>query len=307
MGSSDADWSLMVHGGAGSLDLPADGAAAARFRAAIGRVLDHGRAMLGDGADAIDVVVECAVLLEDDPLFNAGRGSVLNAAGRVEMDAAVMDGRDLAAGAVAAVANLANPIRLALRVMRDTDHVLLVGEGAMRFADECGFDRVDDARFLLPERVAQLERVRAGAGPVGDQGASPQGTIGAVARDRHRNLAAATSTGGMVNKRIGRVGDSPIVGAGVYADNISCAVSATGHGEHLMRCVLAKTIADCIEWQGMDAAQATRAAMARLRRRLNGEGGAIVIDAQGNCASGYTTRHMVHGWIAHGGDSVIRF
>ncbi len=310
MKQADRGYSLMIHGGAGALEELQDPGKAARYREAVSQMLERGRRMLADGAQAVEVVESCGVWLEDDPLFNAGHGSVLNEAGGVEMDAAIMDGRNLAAGAVAGVHHIANPIRVARRVM-DTAEVMLIGEGAMRFADQCGFPRVAGDYFLLPERVAQLEQARRGddvsAQAIGDDSpGAPLGTIGAVAWDRFGCLAAATSTGGMVNKRVGRVGDSPIVGAGVYADNESCAVSATGYGEDFIRTVLARTIAGYIELGGMDAQAATRAGIAYLRRRVNGRGGVIVIDRDGGCASGYTTPHMIHGWIEHAGAPVVR-
>lgn len=304
-------YSLMIHGGAGALAELQDPARAARYRDSIRRILGHGRRMLTDGAAALDTVEACAALLEDDPLFNAGRGSVLNEVGAVEMDAAIMNGADLAAGAVAAVHHIANPVRLARRLMA-TGHVMLVGEGAMRFADECGVERLGDAAFLLPERAAQLERARARGAATLDHAGGPGGgndrfgTVGAVARDLEGNLAAATSTGGMVNKPVGRVGDSPIVGAGVFADNASCAVSATGHGEDVIRTVLARTIAALVEYQGMDAAGATRAGIDLLRRRVNGRGAVIVIDREGRCAEGFTTPNMVRGRIEHAGPPVIQ-
>lgn len=311
MSEAGNDYSLMVHGGAGALGALEDPTLAAPYRAGIRTVLEHGRTMLARGEAALQVVEACAALLEDDPLFNAGRGSVLNEAGGVEMDAAIMDGSDLAAGAVAGVHNIANPIHLARLVMDTTTHVLLAGEGAMRLAAQCGVATVPDAYFLLPERLEQLARARANQATMldhaDDRDAQKHGTIGAVARDIRGNLAAATSTGGMVNKRMGRVGDSPIIGAGLYADNETCAVSATGYGEDFMRSVLAKTIADHIELCGIGAEAAVRAGMGYLTRRLNGRGGVIVIDRDGDCASEFTTRHMLRGWIAHAGDSVIPF
>ena len=314
MNNAGGGYSLMVHGGAGALDELNDRPKALAYREAISKVLAHGRGMLTDGAAALDVVTACAVLLENDPLFNAGRGSVLNEAGQVEMDAALMNGRDLAAGAVAGVRNVANPVELARRVMSETPHVMLVGEGAMRLVDQCGMTRVGDEYFQLPERMAQLELARRTKTITLDHVAQPPvvdpdklGTIGAVARDVRGDLAAATSTGGMVNKRVGRVGDSPIIGAGVYADNAGCAVSATGYGEDFMRSVLAKRIADLVELQGMTAEQATRAGIDYFRLRVQGRGGVIVIDREGNCASGFTTPHMIHGWIAHAGEAVVRF
>lgn len=303
-------FSLMVHGGAGEIDIAGDPARAETLHAGLAQVLHAGRTMLAADAPAVDVVEHCAAMLEDDPLFNAGRGSVLNALGTVEMDAAIMDGRDLAAGAVAAVSRIANPIRLARRVMADASHVLLVADGAMRFAERCGLPLQPDDYFLLPERVAQLEQARARGQttldhtPAADTG--KLGTIGAIARDRRGNLAAATSTGGVVNKHPGRVGDSPIIGAGVYADNRTCAVSATGAGEDLIRNVIAKTVADLIDLAGMDGPAASCAAITRLAETVAGRGGLIVIDHAGRCAAAATTTHLIHGWVEHAAPPITR-
>jgi beta-aspartyl-peptidase (threonine type) len=307
-------YSLMVHGGAGSLDNIRDEATAARYLDSIRCVLQAGGRLLRDGAPALQVVESCAALLEDDPLFNAGRGSVLNEDGRIEMDAAIMDGRDLSAGAVAAVQGIVNPVRLARRVLEESEHVLLIAEGALRFAARCGMECVGQDWFLTADRVEQYERVRRLRKMVLDHDAGPDGaddhkygTIGAIARDVQGNLAAATSTGGIVNKLMGRVGDSPLIGAGVYADNETCAVSATGFGEDFMRTVLAKTISDYVLMQGLDAVAASAAGIRYLTRKLDGRGGVIVIDGNGRCASGFTTRRMIHGWIERGGEPVCRF
>jgi len=222
-----------------------------------------------------------------------------------------MDGRDLTAGAVAAVDGIANPVSLARRVLGGSGHVLLVAEGAMQFADACGMQRVANDYFYTPARIEQFRRLlhpASGDDTAGEGASDPEcGTIGAVARDLCGNLAAATSSGGIVGKRVGRVGDSPVIGAGVYADNQTCAVSATGCGEDFMRAVLAKTIADFIFMKGMDASRATTAGIEYLVRKVNGRGGAIVIDSHGNCAAGFTTSRMVHGWIEDGGASGCRF
>lgn len=304
----------MVHGGAGALDNVKDEKTAVRYLESIRNTLEHGRQVLELGGSALQAVEACASLLEDDPIFNAGCGSVLNEDGKVEMDAAIMDGRNLSAGAVAAVDNIANPVQLARFVMSNSEHVMLIGDGAMRFADHCGMVRVPENYFYTPDRVAQLERARLKHKLMLDHDELEEdsedqkyGTIGAIARDLHGNLAAATSTGGIVNKRLGRVGDSPVVGAGVYADNSTCAVSATGYGEDFMRTVLAKTISDFVEMQGMNAEQATQAGIDYLTRKVNGRGGVIVIDKDGNCASGFTTKKMVHGWIEHGKETMVRF
>ena len=312
--SANPNFSLMVHGGAGALDNVKDAKTAVRYLDSIRRTLEFGRDMLELGASALQTVEACASMLEDDPVFNAGCGSVLNEHGKVEMDAAIMDGRDLQAGAVAAVQNIGNPIQLARLVMSESEHVMLIAEGAMRFADHCGVKRVPDSYFFTPDRIAQLEKARLRHKMMLDHDDSEAdsedqkyGTIGAVAYDLHGDLAAATSTGGIVNKRMGRVGDSPIVGAGVYADNETCAVSATGYGEEFMRSVIAKTIADFVYMQDMDAEQATQAGIEYLTRKVSGRGGVIVIDRNGRCASGFTTKKMIHGWIERGGEPIAGF
>lgn len=304
----------MVHGGAGALDNVKDEKTAVRYLDSIRGVLEHGREVMTLGGSALQCVEACASLLEDDPVFNAGCGSVLNEHGHVEMDAAIMDGRYLAAGAVAAVENIANPIQLARYVMTESEHVMLIADGAMRFADHCGIERVTEDYFYTPDRLEQLQQARLKDKMMLDHDDSQEnsedqkyGTIGAIAMDPQGNLAAATSTGGIVNKRMGRVGDSPIVGAGVYADNETCAVSATGYGEDFMRTVIAKTISDFIFMKGYSAEQATEAGIEYLSRKVKGRGGVIVIDQQGKCASGFTTKKMIHGWIEHGGEAYCRF
>lgn len=308
------NYSLMVHGGAGALDNVKDDRTAVRYLEALRRILEHGREVMKLGGSALQAVEACAALLEDDPVFNAGCGSVLNENGKVEMDAAIMDGRDLTAGAVAAVNNIANPVQLARLVMTESEHVMLISDGAMHFAEHCGITPAPEKYFYTPDRVAQLEEARRRHKIMldhddADEDSEDQkyGTIGAIARDQQGNLAAATSTGGIVNKRMGRIGDSPIVGAGLYADNETCAVSATGYGEEFMRSVISKTISDFIYMKGMNAEEATKAGIEYLTRKVKGRGGVIVIDKDGNCASGLTTKKMVHGWIEQGGKTVVRF
>ncbi len=307
-------YSLMVHGGAGALDNVKDNKTALRYLESLRRILEHGREILTLGGSALQAAETCASLLEDDPVFNAGCGSVLNEDGKVEMDAAIMDGRDLSAGSIAGIGNIANPIQLARLVMTESEHVMLIGEGAMQFAEHCGVKRTPDHYFFTEDRIAQLKEARLKNRIMLDHDSDEEdsedqkyGTIGAIAYDMNGNLAAATSTGGIVNKRAGRVGDSPIVGSGVFADNETCAVSTTGFGEDFMRTVLAKTISDSLEMLGGDAHSAAKYGVEYLRRKVKGRGGFIVIDNQGNCASDFTTKKMIHGWIEKGGEATVRF
>jgi beta-aspartyl-peptidase (threonine type) len=307
-------FSLMVHGGAGALDNVKDTKTALRYLQSIRGVLEHGRDILRLGGGALETVEACASLLEDDPIFNAGCGSVLNENGKVEMDAAIMDGATLSAGAVAAISNIANPVQLARLVMAESEHVMLINEGAMHFAAHCSVQLTPDHYFFTPDRIAQLEQAKLKHRIMLDHDSDEMdsedqkyGTVGAVALDLAGNLAAATSTGGIVNKRMGRIGDSPIIGAGVFADNETCAVSTTGFGEDFMRTVLAKTISDVMEMRGGDARRALDYGIDYLRRKVNGRGGAIVVDKYGNCAADFTTKKMIHGWIEKGGESNASF
>jgi len=297
------NYSLMIHGGAGaSRDL--DGAATdLGYRAALGRVIEAGRGMLAAGAPALDVVEHCVALLEDDPLFNAGHGSVLSADALVEMDAALVDGRDLRAGAVGALRGIANPVRVARQVLDDARCVLLVGGGAARFAAERGFRRLGDEHFVTPLRLAQWWAWRDRGAPDAD-GAErgPTGTVGAVALDRDGHLAAATSTGGRTGKPAGRVGDSAVVGAGLYADDASCALSCTGRGEDFVRTVLAKAVAERVRLLGLTAEAAADAGMTELAR-VGGSGGFILVDRTGACVARFNTERMLHAWIERGGEA----
>jgi L-asparaginase / beta-aspartyl-peptidase len=300
-------YSLMIHGGAGALEDLQHEASEAEFTQSITTILERGRDRLQQGDNAIDVVEYCVTQLEDDRLYNAGKGSVLNAEGKVEMDAALMNGRDLSAGAVACVRNIKNPIALARRVLERGEHVLLMGDGAIEFAKLCEIETYPDDYFITEARIKQLAEAQiAGRMTLDHERIKPSGklgTVGAVARDLDANLAAATSTGGLVNKRWGRVGDTPIVGAGVFADNETIAVSATGYGEQFLRTVLAKTISDFVQFRGMDAAGATKAGIEYLVAKVNGEGGVIAIDNAGRCAAAQSTSGLIRGWIELGGES----
>ena len=308
-------YSIMVHGGAGDFGNLKSDKNRVRCLESIRSVLEHGRCILQSGGSALETVEQCTSLLEDDPVFNAGAGSVLNEAGKVEMDAAIMCGATLKAGAVSGITNIANPVQLARVVLAESDHVLLISAGAQRFADHWNFELMPDSYFLTPQRLAEWEQARSGqrGGSIGvdaetsaSGGEEKYGTVGVVARDRLGNLAAATSTGGIANKSFGRVGDSPILGAGVYADNETCAVSCSGVGEDFMRTVLAKTLSDIIQFKALDGLAAAREGIDYLLRKVKGRGGFILIDNQGRCASAFTTKKMIHGWIELGGETVCQ-
>lgn len=304
------NYSLIIHGGAGALEDLKYEAGESEFKTSILEILEAGRQRLEQGDPALDVVEFCVNLLEDNPLYNAGRGSVLNANGQVEMDAALMNGSDLRAGAVTCVKNIKNPISLARQVLEQGDHVMLAGEGALEFAKFCDAPLCPDDYFITAARLKQLEEAKAAGRMTLDheriKPAQKLGTVGAVARDCHGNLAAATSTGGLVNKRWGRVGDTPVVGAGVFADNETCGVSATGYGEQFLRTVLSKTVSDYVYFKGMDAAGAAKAGIEYLVSKVNGEGGVIVIDNAGKCAAAQSTSGLIHGWIELGGEATCK-
>ncbi|MEM6252049.1 MAG: isoaspartyl peptidase/L-asparaginase family protein [Cyanobacteria bacterium P01_D01_bin.156] len=305
-----SDFSLIIHGGAGALEQIKREGNEADFIASMHRILESGRHILAEGGSALDAVEHCAALLEDDPLYNAGRGSVLNEYGEVEMDAAIMDGKTFDAGAVAGITSIKNPTRLARQVLEKSEHVMLIGKGAREFAKFCGLPRMTNDYFVIDTRVRQWREAQKMGGMMLDhEAAKPSqkyGTIGAAARDIQGNLAAATSTGGIVNKRWGRVGDSPIVGAGVFADNDTCAVSATGYGEQFQRTVLSKMIADFVYFQDLDAQAAATAGIEYLKQKVQGLGGVIVVDRAGKCAAGHSTSGMIYGWIENGGETICK-
>lgn len=289
-----SSFSLIIHGGAGDIRAPE------RYQSSLRHVLEAGAGLLESGSSALDVVAYCVMLLENDPLYNAGRGSVLNADGAVACDASIMDGRTLNAGAVAGVCGVRNPVQLARAVMEKSGHVLLIGEGAERFAREQGAAFEDADYFVIETRIAQLARAKKKMEVALDHSGAREfklGTVGAAARDRYGDLAAATSTGGVVNQRAGRVGDSPIIGAGTFADNASCAISCTGVGEHFIRASLARTAALFVEYRGMRAQEAADEAMRYLVAKVQGYGGLIIVDAAGACARAHSTPGMLTAMI----------
>lgn len=295
---------LVIHGGAGTLSPEQMTPAIERdLRAGLQRSLEAGRAILKSGGSSLDAVAAAVRVLEDDPLFNAGRGAVFTSAGTHEMDAAIMDGRTLRAGAVAAVAHVRNPIDLARAVMEKLPHAMLAGHGAENFARELGLEIVDEEYFSTEQRWRALERVRATSTEALSD-ADRHGTVGAVALDEAGNLAAATSTGGNTNKRPGRVGDSPIIGAGTYANNKTCAVSATGDGEFFIRAVAAHDLSALMEYGGMNLGDAARAVIDKVGA-LGGTGGLIAVDHEGNIALPFNTTGMYRGSIDAEGRSFV--
>jgi beta-aspartyl-peptidase (threonine type) len=288
-------YAIAIHGGAGALPRAAlSGEREQRCRAGLSAALDGGYAVLERGGSSLDAVVAAVRILEDDPSFNAGRGAALTREGAAELDAAVMDGRQQRAGAVASVRHVRNPVELARRVMEKSRHVLLVGAGAEEFALEEGFQLVPNHYFRIAERQRQLESEQRGE-PVPDLVPPGTGTVGAVARDAAGNLAAATSTGGLTNKRPGRVGDSPIIGAGTYAKNGVCAVSATGHGEYFIRAVAAHHVCAAVEHRGLTLEQAVHELLHQVLRGLGGDGGLIAVDRDGRLVLDFSTEGMYRG------------
>jgi len=324
-------FALAVHGGAGTISrqlmTPEKEQA---YQMALRQSLEAGQAVLRQGGSALDAVETAVRSLEDCPLFNAGRGAVFTHEGHHEMDAAIMDGRTRAAGAVAGARAVQNPILAARLVMERTDHVLLAFPGADELAREHGLPMQPAEYFFTQQRYDQLQeallegRMRldhsaailhpATAAPIDEPAAFPadsedpkkkMGTVGAVARDQHGNLAAATSTGGMTNKRYSRIGDSPIIGAGTFADNRTCAISCTGHGEFFLRAVVAHDISCLIEYRGLSLAESCRIVVHDKLAPIGGEGGLVAVDAAGNMALPFNSEGMYRGSIASNSDLYI--
>jgi len=298
---------LAVHGGAGTISKRRmTPALEAEYRGGLENALRAGWDVLHRNGSSMDAVEAAVSWLEDFPLFNAGRGSVFTHEGRVEMDAAIMDGRTREAGAVASVCNVQNPVQLARLVMERTKHVLLAGEGANQFAQQCGVKLQPDEYFFTEHRWRQLIDARNADRVQLDHSegleappAASLGTVGAVACDSYGYLAAATSTGGMTNKKFGRIGDTPLIGAGTYADG-ACAVSGTGHGEYFMRGVTAYDVAARMKHGGVSLADAAQASVDVLTE-LQGDGGLIAVDTHGNVALPFNSEGMYRGFVTGDG------
>lgn len=298
---------LVIHGGAGVVERAhLSQQEEALIRADLNQALDAGQAILERGGSAVDAAQAAVQVLEDSPRFNAGKGSVFNAAGKHELDASIMEGHTRRAGAVAAVATIRNPIALARQVMETSQHVMLIGGGAEAFADaHPDIQRVENSWFDTPQRREQLEKAQvrereeqkaAGRRDIQDLRGKYFGTVGAVALDQQGHIAAATSTGGMTNKKWGRVGDSPIIGAGTYAD-AQCGVSGTGWGEFFIRAAVAHDICARVAYRGDSLEQAADAVIMDVVPALGGDGGAIALDKRGNIAMPFNTGGMYRGWI----------
>lgn len=290
------NFSIALHGGAGTLikgDMTPEKEQA--YKSALEAALNAGKQILSKGGIALDAVEATVKVLEDSPLFNAGRGSVFTNTGTHEMDASIMSGNDLMAGAVSMVTGIKNPISLARDVMEKSQHVFMAGEGAMKFAEELKYKLESPEYFFDEFRYHQWQQIKDSDKVQLDHSVTKDhkfGTVGAVALDVHGNLAAATSTGGMTNKKWGRVGDSPIIGAGTYANNNTCAVSCTGSGEFFIRGVVAYDVSCLMEYKGLSLAEAAAEVINKRVLSIGGDGGLVAVDSQGNIAMPFNTEGM---------------
>jgi len=293
---SRSKFSIAIHGGAGTiLKSSMTPELQAQYEGALQSALNEGYSILEKGGSSVDAVAAAVVMLEDFPLFNAGKGSVFNHLGKHEMDASVMDGRTLEAGAVGGVSNIKNPIILAKTIMQQSEHVMLFGKGAEEFARLHGIAFADDAYFYSEMRYNQWQEASEEGRVLLDHSDKKFGTVGAAALDQQGNLAAATSTGGMTNKKYGRVGDSPIIGAGTYANNLTCAVSCTGHGELFIRSVVGHDISCLMEYKGLSLQEACDMLVHDKLVKIRGEGGLVAVDNKGNIAMPFNSEGMYRG------------
>lgn len=318
-------WALAIHGGAGTMDRETMGPETeASYRAALHAALERGRAILEKGGTAMDAVEAVVRGLEDDPQFNAGKGAVFTADGRNELDAAIMDGSNLKAGAVAGITGTKNPVTLARAVMEKSPHVMLIGAGAERFGQQAGVEQADPSWFFTERRWQSLKKTLRERGlpiPSRPAGVGPEptplaaadlpfedrkyGTVGAVALDKAGHVAAATSTGGTTAKLWGRVGDVPIIGAGTYANDKSCAVSATGTGEYFIRLGVARAICDLVEMKGLSLQQAADEVVQTRLTALGGDGGIVAVAPDGQAVWSFNTSGMYRARQVAGGTPMV--
>ena len=301
---------LVIHGGAGTIEkenMSAEKEAA--YTAKLQEALNSGYSVLENGGTSLDAVTTAIQILEESPLFNAGRGAVFTNEGKNEMDASIMNGKTSEAGAVAGVTNVKSPILAARAVMEKSPHVMMAGKGAEQFATEQGLEIVDPSYFYDERRHEQLQRIKEEENTSAYLEQYPDykfGTVGCVALDAHGNIAAGTSTGGMTNKRYGRIGDSPVIGAGTYADNATCGVSATGHGEFFIRNVVAYDIAALMKYNDMSVEEAAEEVVMNKLVQKGGSGGIIALDRQGNIAMPFNTAGMYRGYIREKNNPVVK-
>lgn len=320
----ESNVAIAIHGGAGTiLRENMSPEQEAEYRTKLEEALQAGYTVLKEGGTSLDAVVSAIQIMEESPLFNAGKGAVFTNDGKNELDAAIMDGHTRNAGAVAGISTIKSPVAAARAVMESSPHVMMIGKGAEQFASEQGLETVDPSYFYTERRYQQLERIRSTekqeldhseSDRPGDQRQGARqaeyadrkfGTVGAVALDQEGNLAAATSTGGMTNKRYGRVGDVPVIGAGTYADNETAAISATGHGEYFIRSVVAYDITALMKYQDKSVQEASNEVVKDKLVDMGGGGGVIAIDQQGNIAMPFNTRGMYRGSIDTKGEVYI--
>ena len=321
MNKGQQNFVLVIHGGAGTItreNMTEQNERA--YKLSLEKALQAGYEILNSRGSSVDAVEAAVKILEDNPLFNAGKGAVFTHEGKIELDAAVMNGKNLAAGSMAGVTTIKNPVIGARAVMEKSGHVMLIGKGAEAFAAEQGLDIVDPSYFYTQSRWDSLQNLirrdsiknkidkvntKTSVGPV-ENSDSKFGTVGAVALDMQGNMAAATSTGGMSNKKYGRVGDVPIIGAGTYANNTTCAISCTGWGEFFIRLVVAKSVSDLMEYKNLSLQKAAEEMIMKKVPQLGGDGGLIAVDKKGNIAMPFNTAGMYRGYIRSDGKAVIK-
>jgi beta-aspartyl-peptidase (threonine type) len=313
-GQDGRDWGIVIHGGAGTIDRGSmTPEREAQYHATLEQALRAGHAVLADGGVALDAVEAAINVMEDSPLFNAGKGAVFTNAGKNELDSSIMDGRTRNAGAVAGLTRVKNPIDLARLVMEESPHVMLIGAGAESFGESHGIELVPESYFHTDERWESLQRARAAEGDTASTAAADDpwgedgwkmGTVGAVALDQSGNVAAGTSTGGMTNKRWGRVGDVPVIGAGTYADNRCGGMSATGHGEFFIRSVVSYDICAIHMYSGIPMRDAADQVVMEKLVEFGGEGGVIVMDMNGEVSMPFNSSGMYRGLMMSDGEVV---
>jgi beta-aspartyl-peptidase (threonine type) len=304
---SPPKWGMVIHTGAGNFTLAGIAERKDAMQAAMNDALLAGYRVLAVGGTSLDAVQAAIVILEDSPLFNAGKGAVFTHEGTNELDASIMDGGTMKAGAVAGLKHIKNPIRLARLVMEKSPHVMMAGEGAEAFAKEQGGIAFVDQKYFYTDRAWKALQDELAAEKKAAQAGQHHGTVGAVALDQHGNLAAGTSTGGLTNKRFGRIGDSPIIGAGTYANNQSCAISSTGIGEYWIRYTVAHDICARVQYKNMPIQAAADAVVRDTLKPIGGEGGVIGLDARGNVTMSFNTTGMGRGYVGADGKPTIMF